>query len=130
MDDLAEKTQKKKVISAKLKNTKTSIANLEEEKSLVKGCVSDINQRLLHIIESHDSLFTILVSQFLLEKFQPVITLLNQIQGVSGSGASMKQGESMKERLRRKLIGRIMKLLVQVKTKAKEFLKMTTMEIR
>ena len=40
MDELAEKTQKAKVPSEKLKNATQSKPNLEEECSLIKGCIS------------------------------------------------------------------------------------------
>ena len=44
------------------------------------------------LVESHDSLFTILVLLQLSEKLQPVFTMLNQIEGAFGYYALLKQG--------------------------------------
>lgn len=68
MDALAEQTQKTKVVNEKMKNATLNIAQLEEEKSLGKGCTSEINQRLLRIVKTRDSLFTVSVRQNLSEK--------------------------------------------------------------
>lgn len=46
MDALAEQMQKTKVLTEKMKNTTFNVAKLEEEKSLVKGCTSEINNNL------------------------------------------------------------------------------------
>lgn len=61
-------------------------------KSVVKSCIYDDNQRLIQIVESRDSLLIVSVRQNL-SKLRHVFALLNQMQGVSGSGASLKQGE-------------------------------------
>ena len=67
MDALAEQTQKTKVFQEKLKNASIDIAKLEEEKILVQGRNFEINQRLMHIVESIDAPFTDYVGQILNE---------------------------------------------------------------
>lgn len=97
MDALAAETQKTKVLIEKLKNASCNIAKLEEERPLVKGCTSEINQCVLRIIESGDSLFIVFVRQNLFEKLQHVFATMNQLQGVSGSEAFTKQGGDEEE---------------------------------
>lgn len=92
MDALVEQTQKMKVLTEKLKNATQNIAKIEEERSIVKRYTSEINQCLLRIVETHDSSFTVSVRQNLSEKLQHVFAMPNQLHGVSGSGASTKQG--------------------------------------
>ncbi|CAI9271899.1 unnamed protein product [Lactuca saligna] len=92
MDTFDEQTQKVKVLTKKMKNATLNISNLEEEKSLVNGKISEINQHLLRIVETRDSLFIVSVRQNLFEKLQIVFTMLNRLQSVSGSRASAKQG--------------------------------------
>ena len=61
MDELAEKTQKAKVLSEELKNATQSKTNLEEEHSLIKGCISEVNDYLMMLVETHDSFFIVSV---------------------------------------------------------------------
>lgn len=63
MDQLAEKTQKAKVLSEKLKNATKHVVDLENERTIVKSYVSEINQYLMRLIETRDSLFTVLIQQ-------------------------------------------------------------------
>lgn len=76
MDELTEKTQKNKVLSEKLKNATQSKTNLEEEHSLVKGCISEINNYLMRLVKTCHSLFTVSVRQQLSEKLQTVFARL------------------------------------------------------
>lgn len=92
MDSLAEQIQHVIVLLVKMKNASLNIANLEEEKSLVKGCISEINRYLLRLVDTHDCSFTLSIRQNLSEKLQLVFTMLNQLQGVLGSRVSMKHG--------------------------------------
>ncbi|CAI9300387.1 unnamed protein product [Lactuca saligna] len=98
MDELVEKTQKTKVLTKKLKNATQDITQLEEERSLVKGCISEINQYLMRIAETRDSSFTLSIQQNLSEKLQPVLAMLNQIQSVLVSRDSTKQGGDEEEK--------------------------------
>lgn len=116
MDELAKKTQKTKVLNVKLKIATQNIAQLEEERYLVKGCISEINHYLMRIIETNDSSVTTYVRQNLSEKLQPIFSMLNQIQGVLGSGASVDQGGDKEEKIQEK--------------KEKGSLKMTMIKIR
>lgn len=98
MDQLAKKTQKAKVLLVKLQYANKHIHNLEYEKTVVKSRVSEINQYLQRLVETRDSVFTVSVRKHLLDKFQPVFSMLNQIKGVSGSGSLSKQrGEAKGE---------------------------------
>ena len=92
MDELAEKNQKTKVLFEKLNNATQAKSNLKEERSLIKGCISEVNDYLQQIIETRDSSFTVSIRQSFSEKLQPVFAMLNQIIGVSGSSAPSKQG--------------------------------------
>lgn len=82
----------------KLKNATQHISTLEEERSLVKGCISKINHLLMRIIETCDSSLTVSFRQNLFEKIQHVFAMLNQIQGVSRSRDSAKQGGDEEEK--------------------------------
>lgn len=108
MDELAKKTQKAKVLSVTLKNATKHNDGLEDERTLVKACVSEINQYLMRLVETHDSLFIVSIRQQLSDKLQLVFAMLNQIQGVPGSGDSLKQGEIGNNRQSLQLIRRIM----------------------
>ncbi|CAH1430304.1 unnamed protein product [Lactuca virosa] len=54
----------------------------------------------MSVVEIHDSLFTVSVRQKLSDKLQPVFVMLNQIQGVSKSGASPAQGGDKDQQLK------------------------------
>ncbi|CAH1449161.1 unnamed protein product [Lactuca virosa] len=91
MDALVEQTQKAKVLHEKLKNAKSDVARLQEEKFSVKDRNSEIHQRLLRIVETRSPPFNDRVHLALCEKLKHVFALLNQIHGVLESGASSKQ---------------------------------------
>ncbi|CAI9287624.1 unnamed protein product [Lactuca saligna] len=55
-------------------------------------CISDINEYLQRLLETHDSILTISVGQHLFEKLKLVFRLLNQLEGVSRSSVIPKQG--------------------------------------
>lgn len=138
MDQFAENTHKAKVLSIKLQYAKKHMDDLEYEKIVVKSCVSKINMYMQHLVETHDSVFTVSVWQHLLDKLQQNFSMLNQIEGVLGSGALPKHGEKIKENLkqskplvsmnmninRRLMIRRVMKLLHQIKAKRNSSMKM------
>ncbi|CAH1427682.1 unnamed protein product [Lactuca virosa] len=92
MDALAEQTQKAKVLHEKLKNPKSDVARLQEEKLYIKSRNSATHQRLLRIGETRSPPFNDTVCLALSEKLKHVFSLLNQIHGVLGSGVSSKQG--------------------------------------
>lgn len=77
MDKLAENIQNAKVLSVKLQYTNKCVDDLESEKTVVKSCVSEINQYLQRLVETRDSLFTVSVRQQLLDKLQLVVAMLN-----------------------------------------------------
>ncbi|CAI9278050.1 unnamed protein product [Lactuca saligna] len=89
---MVEKTQKARVLSVKLQYNHKRVDDLESEKTVVKSCDSEINQYLQRLFETHDSIFIISVRQHLSDKLQPVFSMLNEIECVSGSGALTKQG--------------------------------------
>ncbi|CAI9299597.1 unnamed protein product [Lactuca saligna] len=78
IDSLVEQTQRTKVLTEKVKNVTQNISKLGDKRSLVKGCISEINTRLLQIIETRDSFFN----------------------GVFGSRAFAKQGRYEEEKLK------------------------------
>lgn len=92
IDKLSQKTKKAKVLSVKLNYATTSLDHLEYEKKLYRSCISDINQYLQSLVETHHSMLPISVRQQLSEKLMPVFTLLNRLEGVSGSSSLLKQG--------------------------------------
>lgn len=79
-----------KVLHEKLKNAQFNVARLQEEKLFVKAHNSEIH-RLLRIVETRSPPFNDTVQLSLSEKLKLMFALLNQIHGVSGSGASSKQ---------------------------------------
>lgn len=101
MDELAEKNQKTKVLAQKLKHTTQHNANLEEERSLIKGCISEVNQYLTRIVETRKSSFTVSIRQSLSKKLQLVFAMLNHIISVSGSRASAKQRGDKEEKIKK-----------------------------
>lgn len=92
MDALAKKTQKSKVLFVKLKIVTKHVDDHENERNIVKICVPGINQYPLRLVDTPNSLFTVLVRQQLSDKLQPVFVMLNQIECVLGSEAFPKQG--------------------------------------
>lgn len=87
MDALAEKNQKANVLNENFKHSKSEVARLQEENFSIKAHNSEIHQRLLRIVENRSNPFNDTVCLDLLEKQKPLFALLNQIVGVSGSGA-------------------------------------------
>lgn len=57
----------------------------------MKSCVAIVNDNLHNLIETHDSLLTISVSQYLSEKLKPILSMLDKIVGVLASSIP-KQG--------------------------------------
>lgn len=92
MDQLAEKIQKAKVLSEKVKNASRHIVDLEDERAISESYVSEINQYLIRLVQNRKSLFTVSVRQHLSDKLQPVFPILNQIEDVSGSEDFLKKG--------------------------------------
>lgn len=76
MDQLAEKTQKARVLSIKLQYNNKRVDDLESEKTIIKSCASEINQYLQRLVETRDSVFTVSVRHFS-DKLQPVFAMLN-----------------------------------------------------
>ena len=68
MDQLVEKTQKAKVISFKLRTPINHIDDLQNERTVIKSCIYDINQYLMRLVETRESLFTVSVQQQLSDK--------------------------------------------------------------
>lgn len=103
MDKLAQKTKKAKVLSVKMHYTTKRLDDLESEKTVFRSYILEINQYLQRLLETHDSMLTILVQQHLSEKRKLVLALLNQLEGVLGSDALPKKGENwlIKKRFRR-----------------------------
>ncbi|CAI9281048.1 unnamed protein product [Lactuca saligna] len=58
-----------------------------------------INQFLLNLIDTRDSLLTVSVRQHLTDKLKPVFSMLNHIEGVSESSSLPKQGEKSRNQL-------------------------------
>lgn len=54
----------------------------------------------MRIVETRNSSFIVSARQDLSENIQPVFTMLNQIQGVSGSRDSTKQGGDEDEKIK------------------------------
>ena len=52
MDALALKTEKVKVLTVKLENTKKRVNDLLYEKTTIKSCIADVNGLLSDIIET------------------------------------------------------------------------------
>lgn len=61
MDKLSQKTEKAKVLSVKLNYTTKILDDLEFDKTIFQSCISDISQYLHRLMETSDSLLTILV---------------------------------------------------------------------
>lgn len=61
MDKLAQKTKKANVLSVKLHYKTKRLDDLELDKTIFQSCISDINQYLQRLMETCDSLLTILV---------------------------------------------------------------------
>lgn len=83
---------RRQVLHEKLKNVKSVVARLQEENLFVKAHYSEIHQRLLRIVETRSPPFNDIVRLTLCENLKPTSALLNQIDGVSVSGTSSKQG--------------------------------------
>ncbi|CAI9276276.1 unnamed protein product [Lactuca saligna] len=92
MVQLAEKTQKSKVLSIKMKIATKHVDDIDNERNIVKSCLSGINQYPLRLVETPNSLFTVSVRQQLSDKLQLVFVMPNQIECVSGSEDFPKQG--------------------------------------
>lgn len=97
MDKLAAKTKKVMVLSHKLNYVNKHLDDLESEKAVIKTCVSEINQYMNHMVETRDSILTIVVLQHLTENLKPIFDMWNRIECVSRGDALLKQaGEPVK----------------------------------
>lgn len=68
MDKLVAKTVKAKILLVKIQYTNKHLDDLESEITVVKSYVSEINKYMHKLVEIHDSLLTVSVSQHLSEK--------------------------------------------------------------
>lgn len=97
MDKFPIEIEKVKVLSLKINYANKHFDDLETEKVVIKSCVSEINQYLHHMLETRDSILTVLVHQHLSEKLKLVFAMLNHIEGVFEGDVLPKQaGEKVK----------------------------------
>nr|KAJ0199186.1 hypothetical protein LSAT_V11C600300210 [Lactuca sativa] len=90
MDDLAIKIKKVKALTVKLEHADKQIIDLLCERVVMKSCVADVNELILDIIETRDSMITITVKKHLSEKLRSVFAMLNRLEGVSESNSIPK----------------------------------------
>lgn len=77
MVKLAVKTEKAKTLSLKLNYTTRRVDELENEREIVKICISKVNQFLRGLVDTRNSILTTSVFQYLTVKLQPVFVILN-----------------------------------------------------
>lgn len=104
MDKLAQKIEKTKVLSVKLNYANLYLDDLESEKIVLKSCVLEVNEYLHHILDTRDSLLTVVVRQHLADKLKPIFAMLNRIEGVSECDVLPKQGEIIKNNSRKRRV--------------------------
>ncbi|CAI9268127.1 unnamed protein product [Lactuca saligna] len=92
MDSLSSKTAKVKVLTVQLVTTNSQIDELISESAVMKRCIANVNSLLSYIIETHDSLITIIIRKHLAEKSMLVFAMLNRLEGVSELVVPSKQG--------------------------------------
>lgn len=103
MDKLAAKTKKANVLSLKLNYVNKHLDDLESEKAVIKTRVSEINQYMNHMVETRDSILTVLVCQHLTEKLKPIFSMLNCNKGRN----MLKRKNNLSVRLRSLLMNNL-----------------------
>ncbi|CAI9293756.1 unnamed protein product [Lactuca saligna] len=126
MDKLDQKTEKSKVLLLKLNYANWHLDDLELEKTVLMSCVSEVNQYLQHIIETCDSLITVLVRQNLANKLNLVSAMLNKIEEEE---EELFEGEKLVRKKQEKELDDIMKLRKELEAKeAKDRVSKVTLE--
>lgn len=97
MYKLSQKTEKTKLLLVKLTYANKHLEDLELEKIVLKSFVSEVNQYLQNIVETHDLLLTVSVRQHLAYKIKPVFSIMNIFEGVLERDVILKQGGDDKE---------------------------------
>ncbi|CAI9294471.1 unnamed protein product [Lactuca saligna] len=84
---------------------------------MVKSVVTDVNQFLQTLIETHDSMLTISVRQHCADKLRPVFSMLDRIEGVLASSTLPKQGEKLRRYLEKKSRNQLVALMIVNKSR-------------
>lgn len=85
MDKLTQKSENVKFLSLKLNYTNKCLDDFESENTVIKSCVSEVNQYLQRQVETRASLLIVSVWQHLADKLKPVFSMLSTIEDVSES---------------------------------------------
>ncbi|CAI9261136.1 unnamed protein product [Lactuca saligna] len=92
MNGLARNTKKVKVLAFKLQHFEKKVKDLLSERVVVRSCISNVTILLSDIIETRDSMISVIVHKHLAEKLRPIFTMSHHLQGVSPQSSDQKQG--------------------------------------
>ena len=92
MDALARKTEKVKVLDLKLQHSEQQVKGMLFERAVVRSCISNVTSLLSDIIETMDSMISIIVRKHLAEKIISLFAMLHRLHGVSPQSSDQKLG--------------------------------------
>ncbi|CAI9288108.1 unnamed protein product [Lactuca saligna] len=98
MDALAVKTEKVKVLTIILENAEKQVNDLLLEKVAMKSYITDVTGMLSDIVETKDSMITIMVRKHLAEKLRPIFAMLHCLECVQESSSILKQGREQSKK--------------------------------
>ncbi|CAI9264617.1 unnamed protein product [Lactuca saligna] len=75
----------------KIEKANLKVKDLLSERAVMRSCISDVTSLLLDIIESRDSMISIIVRKHLADKLTVVFAMLHRLQGVSPQSSHQKQ---------------------------------------
>nr|KAJ0211645.1 hypothetical protein LSAT_V11C400202070 [Lactuca sativa] len=76
MDELDKRTSHLKMQNLKLRTETEEINDLNSEREVIRSSVGDVHSILLHLLDAHDSIFTISIRRHLAEKLRPTLDIL------------------------------------------------------